>query len=158
MFNQLYKRVQWGTVRRVLPNPVPVRHAEYSMLYSEDDALSRPSERLLDISSVAIAKAREINLDSICQRLQGRYKFSDNILNVWPGEHYRLLAALVEVIQPKLAIEIGTAEGMSALTMLEALPIDGRIVTFDLIPWPDYPRPCLQQEDFADGPAATNCW
>ena len=35
-------------------------------------------------------------------------------LNVFPGEHYRLLAGLILELQPELVFEIGTYTGMSA--------------------------------------------
>jgi predicted O-methyltransferase YrrM len=69
----------------------------------------------------------------------------------WPGQHYRLLNALVALLQPRLVIEIGTATGMSALAMKLALPEDGRIVTFDVAPWQQYQGALLTAEDFADG-------
>jgi predicted O-methyltransferase YrrM len=72
-------------------------------------------------------------------------------LEVWPGEHYKLLTALVALLRPKTVIEIGTAAGMSALAMKLALPEDGKIVTFDVFPWQEYPRAVLREDDFADG-------
>jgi caffeoyl-CoA O-methyltransferase len=44
----------------------------------------------------------------------------------------RLLTALVAMIRPRLVLEIGTFTGYSALSMAEALPPDGRIVTCDI--------------------------
>lgn len=72
-------------------------------------------------------------------------------LEVWPGEHYKLLIALIALLAPKTVIEIGTAAGMSSLAMKLALPEDGRIVTFDVFPWQEYPRAVLREDDFADG-------
>ena len=71
--------------------------------------------------------------------------------NVWPGQHYRLLTALVALLRPRTVIEIGTATGMSALAMKMALPEDGKIVTFDVVPWQEYRGAVLQADDFADG-------
>jgi len=71
--------------------------------------------------------------------------------DVWPGEHYKLLAAMVALLAPRLVIEIGTAEGLSALTLKKYLQADGQLVTFDLIPWREYPGSVLVPEDFADG-------
>lgn len=48
-------------------------------------------------------------------------------------------------------MEIGTAEGLSALALKQALPRTGRIVSYDLVPWRDYPANCLREDDFADG-------
>jgi hypothetical protein len=145
------QRLRDALVRRIYPSPVHSRHAFYSMVFSEDDALSKPSERLLDLSMLAIANARRTDLNEICCRLGGRFSFSDRTPNVWPGTHYRLLAGFVRVLQPALIVEIGTAEGMSALALRKCLPAAGKIVTFDLVPWAEYPRSCLTPEDFAGG-------
>jgi caffeoyl-CoA O-methyltransferase len=44
----------------------------------------------------------------------------------------RLLAALVAMLRPRSVLEIGTFTGYSALSMAEALPADGRIVSCDI--------------------------
>lgn len=44
----------------------------------------------------------------------------------------RFLAALVAMLRPRSVLEIGTFTGYSALSMAEALPPDGRIVTCDI--------------------------
>jgi hypothetical protein len=67
------------------------RHAEYSMIFSTDDDASHPSEYLISTALEAIKSARKISLDDISARMTGPPYFPD----VWPGEHYRLLAALV---------------------------------------------------------------
>jgi caffeoyl-CoA O-methyltransferase len=44
----------------------------------------------------------------------------------------RLLTALVAMLRPRSVLEIGTFTGYSALSMAEAMPPDGRIVTCDI--------------------------
>jgi caffeoyl-CoA O-methyltransferase len=44
----------------------------------------------------------------------------------------RFLAAVVAMVRPQLVLEIGTFTGYSALSMAEALPPGGRIVTCDI--------------------------
>jgi caffeoyl-CoA O-methyltransferase len=44
----------------------------------------------------------------------------------------RLLAALVAMLRPRSVLEIGTFTGYCALSMAEALPADGRIVSCDI--------------------------
>jgi len=138
-----------------------------------------PSERLLDTALQAIDAARSVSLDALTDRLRDparraaasartgdRIPGARSLLErlrrerlhslprrpaVWPGEHYRLLAALVALLAPRTVVEIGTATGMSALTMKAALPDDGTIVTFDVVPWNEYPQAVLEQGDFADG-------
>jgi predicted O-methyltransferase YrrM len=147
MSNRLSKALH----RRLAPSPVTARHAEYSMVYSEDDSLSYASQRLLNLSIEVIGCARQTSLDEVQARLGGKFPYSDDLVNLWPGEHYRLLAAMVQILQPKLVIEIGTAEGLSALSMRKYLSSEGQLVTFDIIPWDEYPRSCLNSDDFKDG-------
>ena len=151
MRNKFQVRVREAIQRRLFPSPFLVRHALYSMVFSEDDAASRPSERLLDISVHAIQRARTIDLAQVSRRLSGRFPYPDSIINLWPGEHYRLLAALVSVLRPKLVVEIGTAEGNSALALAQELPPDGQVVTFDIVAWQQYPRSSLMAADLSTG-------
>jgi predicted O-methyltransferase YrrM len=122
--------------------PITARHVEPSLI---SPVAGAPSARLLDTALRAVDSARSVNLGSLTAR--GRDDFPD----LWPGEHYKLLAALVGLLRPKTVVEIGTATGMSALAMKTALPEDGKIVTFDLVPWQEYPGAVLQEADLADG-------
>jgi hypothetical protein len=71
--------------------------------------------------------------------------------DVWPGEHYKLLAGFVEVLRPAVVVEIGTATGLGALAMLATLGAGSRLVTFDVLPWKSFPNTCFYDSDFADG-------
>lgn len=104
-----------------------------------------PSERLLDIALQAAGCARTMDLSSLSVRR------GDDVVVTWPGEHYRLLAALVDVLQPRRIVEIGTATGISALAMKSRMPADGKITTFDVVGWQGYPEGVLREDDFADG-------
>ena len=131
----------------LMANPkAPARQAERSMIFSADDE-ARPSDRLLDVALAAAAAAREIPLTDLGARLDSEPRWPE----VWPGEHYRLLAGLVQVMKPKVALEIGTATGMSALALAAAMEGDGRVATFDIVPWRDYPGTVLREDDFTDG-------
>ncbi len=133
--------------KKLLPPPVQARHYEYSMLFSSDDDKGKPSQRLIDLAIESAKLAQQTNLDDISQRTK-----PENFLDVWPGEHYKLLAGIVQAMKPKLVIEIGTAKGLSSLAMKKFLPADGKIVTFDIISWKKYPGGnYLREEDFADG-------
>jgi O-methyltransferase len=148
---ELSQRIRGALGKRLLPSPVKARHHDYSILYSEDDSASRPNQRLLDVAIESVKIARAIDLSDIVLRAKGRLHFPESVINVWPGEHYRLLAGLVKLLSPKLVIEIGTAEGLSALSLMKYLPEDGRVISFDLVPWREYPRTCLEPNDFASG-------
>jgi predicted O-methyltransferase YrrM len=132
---------------RVLPLPVHVRHAEYSLLMSLDDDRAVPSPRLLDVALRAAERARQIDLSPLAARKPETAQW----LNVWPGEHYRLLAALVENEKPRLVVEIGTAQGLSARVIQHALPPGGKIITYDILSWKAFPDAHLIDEDFDDG-------
>jgi predicted O-methyltransferase YrrM len=126
--------------------PVAARHVELSAIASADDD-TPPSPRLLDVAIRAVDRARTVDLSELDARMPG----GDALAATWPGEHYRLLAGLVDVLQPRLVLEIGTATGFSALVMKHLLPPEGRIVTYDVVPWKRYPGAVLRDEDLADG-------
>jgi predicted O-methyltransferase YrrM len=128
------------------PVRVRARQAERSLILSADDE-SRPSPRLLALALEAVGAARDTDLAELSRRLDGPPYWPD----IWPGEHYRLLAGLVRAHRPQTVVEIGTATGLSALAMLDFLPAGGRLATFDIVPWREYPGSVLRDDDFADG-------
>jgi predicted O-methyltransferase YrrM len=117
-------------------------------VFSADDDNGHPSPNLIDLAVRIINVARGIDLSDISGRVPaGEIRYPD----IWPGEHYRVLAAVVALLSPRKVIEIGTAEGLSALTLKKFLPHEGRVITFDLVPWQEYPNVRLTESDFADG-------
>jgi predicted O-methyltransferase YrrM len=71
-------------------------------------------------------------------------------MSVFPGEHYRLLASIVKMLQPEQVVEVGTYTGLSALAILTTLRTHGRLITYDLIPWNQINESALRPSDFAD--------
>lgn len=132
---------------RTIPPPTAAEHVEYSMIFSAADELSIPSDYLILLALGAVKGAMEINLSWLSARLPSPPYYPD----IWPGEHYRLLAALVAELSPSLIIEIGTGRGLSALCMKEFLPPQGKILSFDLHDLPHLPQSCLLEKDFTDG-------
>ncbi len=51
--------------------------------------------------------------------------------DMWPGEHYKFLRSLAKVIQPKVALDIGTYHGASALAIA---PHSEQVFTYDIFP------------------------
>ena len=143
----LGERLKSKLLRTVLPAPVAVVRAEPTLMFSAHDDPVRPSERLLDVALGAVAAARTVDVAPLSARLSEPPDYP----NVWPGEHYKLLAGLVATLAPRSVVEIGTGSGLSALAMLLTLPADSRLVTFDLLAWRDDPQTVLRAEDFADG-------
>lgn len=117
------------------------------MILSVDDEPGQPTPALLDFALDSVRRAREISLADIAGRLAQPPLYPD----VWPGEHYRLLAGMVQSLQPQTVIEVGTFQGLSALALKKFLPPGGQVVTFDLGPWAEVPGTYLRPEDFADG-------
>ncbi len=118
------------------------------MLLSADDDAARPDDFLLDLSLRAIGRARSASMAHVVGRMKTKPYYPD----VWPGEHYKLLAGLVQELQPRLVVEIGTSTGLSALGMVPFMPPAGRLVTFDIVPWREFTDTVLRAEDFTDGP------
>lgn len=123
------------------------RNVQRSLVYSVDGGQTDASDYLVDVSLAAARAALGLTLSELADRGGGISEY----VSVWPGEHYRLLAGLVQELQPEIVIEIGTATGASALALLARLPPNGRVITFDVVPWADYPEVVLKPSDFADG-------
>src|ERR1700750_2578576 len=90
----------------------PGRHKEASIIVSADDEPWRPTPRLLDLAIAAASCARSIEFPDIDRRRSNERRW----YQIWPGEHYRLLAALVQVMDAKNVIEVGTFTGMGTLS------------------------------------------
>ena len=136
-----------GVLSRILPSPIRARHVEYSLIASSDDDVA-PSERLLDVALRAVQQARTLALPELERRIRPEDR---RMMLQWPGNHYQLLAALARAAQAKCVVEIGTAQGHSALALKQGLESEGTVTTFDLIGWRDYRNSCLEEGDFADG-------
>ena len=118
-----------------------------SAILSADDDLGQPTRSMIELALRVVHAALDIDLSDLSRRLSGPPFWPD----LWPGEHYRLLAGFVRVLQPRNVVEIGTATGMSALALKKFLPACARVTTFDIIPWREYPGQVLSHADFADG-------
>lgn len=134
-------------LRKIASPPLKCRHAEYSILSSLDDEPYKMSERLLNVSLDAIKEANTLDLTDISSRMPEPPYYPD----VWPGEHYKLLAALVKTLKPKLIVEVGTALGHSALALKKFLPMDSKLVTFDIFDWDSMEDTLFNKNDFSDG-------
>lgn len=143
----MVRAVRNRLIRRLLPRPVDARHAEYSMVFSADDDYGRPKDDLIRLALQAIQKALVTDLSDVSRRIRSGPRYPD----VWPGEHYKILAGFVQALQPKVIVEIGTYTGLSALALKKYLPADGKLVTFDLVGWHEFADRALIEEDFADG-------
>lgn len=132
---------------RGLRAPVRARHSELSIISSVDDSPGIVDTALIELALRAGARALNWDLTALGTRSTGASKY----LSVFPGEHYKFLASLVDVLRPNVVVEIGTFTGLSALAIMSALPPDSRLITFDLVPWHEFPDTALRQSDFVDG-------
>ena len=134
-------------IKKLLPPPIQVSHGEYSMIFSSHDDLSKPTDSLISLSLQAISHAMQTDLSSLSTRLNQPPYYPD----IWPGEHYKLLAGFVKTLSAKTIIEIGTATGLSALALKKHLSNDGIIHSFDLFDWDTHKETILTDKDFEDG-------
>lgn len=58
--------------------------------------------------------------------------------NIFPGEHYKLLAAITSLLQPSVIIEIGTSTGLASTVFRQYSDPHCKIHTFDIVPWTDF--------------------
>lgn len=128
-----------------LPNPRRGSPGQHSMLYPDDGAT--PNARLIELVCACAPIAAAEDLTDIASRIPAGPRWP----LIWPGEHYRLLAAMVTVLQPRVIVEVGTYQGLSALALLQHLAPEGRLVTFDVVPWRQVPGCVLREDDFVDG-------
>lgn len=134
------RRIRWGRP------PVVARHCEWSVIASADDIVPSPNDRLVHLVLDAAQVALVTRLPELVER--SRTGLQRKLVEQWPGEHYRLLAGLVEVLQPSLCVEVGTFTGMGTLALR---PPAGNVVTFDIEPWKSFDDTLLRSDDFTNG-------
>lgn len=116
-----------------------------SAVYSRYRQTGQPTEYLKQLALQFINKAFDIDLKDISARIP---KQEVNYIDIYPGEHYNLLSAIIQVMLPKTVIELGTHLGYSALCMKKYLPPGSKIYTFDVIPWNGFENTILKEDDF----------
>jgi predicted O-methyltransferase YrrM len=116
-----------------------------SYVLSPDDFQTAPGRRLLELSQAAVSCALDIELQDVAARFDAKYA---RYINIWPGEHYKLLAALTKIIAPRKVIEIGTYTGASFLAIKKFLPPDAVFITYDIIAWHHFRNTGLRTADF----------
>lgn len=133
-------------LRTLLPSPLKADHVEVSMIASLHDDPAVPTDWLIQTCLRAIEEARKVDLSDVSKRMQEPPYYP----NIWPGEHYKLLAGFVKSLQPKVVIEIGTFRGIGTLSLAKYLPENGKLAAFDPVPWHQVSTTVLKQSDFGD--------
>ena len=104
---------------------------------------SRFIEKILQILDIA----NKLTLKDIDSRIPDDHEYKGAV-DHWPGEHYRLLAAIVSLLQPEIVVEIGTYTGLSYLALASKMREDATLITFDVIPHEDFSDTLLREDDF----------
>jgi predicted O-methyltransferase YrrM len=138
-------RMTLGALRRVLSHGLrptfAAAHVEWTVLVSEVDAAPRPSRDLIEVGLAAARRALDVDLSAVANGLSDE---EARFLGLWPGEHYRLLAALVDVTNARQVVEIGTFRGLGSAAIAASMQA-GRFVTYDVIPISEFDSPCFPQ-------------
>ena len=126
----------------------PVTGAEdcrWSAISSAVDLVPPPPMDLVHRLLEAGRWAADHRLEALEERCTGEDR---RWVEAWPGEHYRLLAALTATVRPEVVVEVGTFQGHGSLALLQGQD-EARVVTYDIIPWQNIPGSVLAAEDFA---------
>lgn len=105
----------------------------------------KPNKKLWDLCYQIVKTAYEKNLDDIAGRFDNDMA---KYITTYPGEHYKLLASVIDTLAPRLVIEIGTYTGASSLVMKKYLPKNSKIITYDVIPWNKIENTGFSENDF----------
>lgn len=121
--------------------------ARWSVISSVHDAFGGTDDALLEIALNAADRARTLRLGD----LEARCSEQEALwVHTWPGEHYRLLAALVLTTRPAYVVEVGTFKGLGALA-LSVGSSPPHVVTYDIHPWHEFSDTILSERDFKSG-------
>ena len=137
------------SLRGELPDPplIGADDARWSVISSAEQLLQRPVDELVGLLLRAGTLARGLDLSDVAARCGDT---DSRWVQTWPGEHYKLLAALVEDLKPSVAVEIGTFKGQGTLALM-ARSSTTTVVTYDLVAWRDIPGSALRDADFDSG-------
>jgi predicted O-methyltransferase YrrM len=124
---------------------VTAEDARWSVISSAVDIEPKPDDPLVKVLLAAGERALDVDLSSLASRSGPNDK---RYVVTWPGEHYRLLAALVATQRPAVVVEVGTFRGHGALALLAGGP-EVRVVTYDIIPWDQIDGTAFTTADFA---------
>jgi len=86
------------------------------------------------VKYINAASSMELKFDPSIEPDKSRqYEFEYVNMNMFPGEHYRILVGIINTENFKNFIEIGTGSGIASKAILNMTNAD--INTFDIIPW-----------------------
>jgi len=120
-----------------------VRHVVESACWSVDDDQAAQSFDQWLLVCKAVLYASKVHLD-----------IDNPFANAFPGDHYRLLAGLLTVLDNDIGlssiVDVGTHYGTGTRVMLDFAP-EANITTFDVTAWNEFPTSFLNESDFTSG-------
>ena len=120
-----------------------VRHVVESACWSVDDDQAAQSFDQWLLVCKAVLYASKVHLD-----------INNPFANAFPGDHYRLLAGLLTVLDNdnglSSIVDVGTHYGTGTRVMLDFAP-EANITTFDVTAWNEFPTSFLNESDFTSG-------
>ena len=130
---------------------IPVSSEHWRLSVISPPRPTQPDAALLRFCLRAVSRAMDVSFAELGARSAGAARY----LELFPGEHYKLLAGIVGCLQDEGGqlpiVEIGTFTGLSALAMASQLR-NGKITTYDLVPWTSLQGDAaLRAEDFSSG-------
>ena len=118
-----------------------VRHVVPSICLSVDDDPAAQSFSHWPLICKAVLYASKVHLD-----------IDNPFANAFPGDHYRLIAGLLSVLDNEGGVhnivDIGTHYGTGTRVMLDFAP-QAKVTTFDVTGWNEFPTTFLTESDFA---------
>jgi predicted O-methyltransferase YrrM len=111
----------------------PPGNSFYSAFYSQDQAHEPVSESFFAKVIESVALARATKREKYIAESQ-----KDEHFNIYPGEHYKLLSALVEIFSVSQSFEIGSFRGLGTLALLGSDTKSRSVITNDLIPFEEF--------------------
>ena len=108
--NRQYSRIIAEIISKKLLRDNSIRDVRPSLIYSFENF--NTSDYLISVISDAIKTAHKLNLK--CGKIN---LYDSKFLNEFPGEHYKILSAIVNVTNAKEVVEIGTYTGLGTLSI-----------------------------------------
>src|SRR5437762_14285203 len=119
MSNRLWERLLrsvsfrsgYRLVRHDDPRAVPVPRLDpawesISLLHPRQIAGAHPDQKLIARALPIVQAAAALDVEALERRVPPPHE-SSGAFRLWPGEHYRLLAAAVRALRPRVGVGLG---------------------------------------------------
>lgn len=111
----------------------PPGNSFYSAFYSQDQNHQPVSELFFAKLIKSVSQARTMQRKKYVSE-----SLKDKHFNIYPGEHYKLLSALVENFSVRQSFEIGSFRGLGSLALLGEDTKSRSVITNDLVPFQEF--------------------